>query len=342
MGLAQHGDLNIFNQFARQYRRRKVRTNVWSFCKRNQSIYVGQITKANFKDDEDRTMERITRLLIGLVLTSAMLLGAACDTGSPVKANANGTGTLGTLGSFNSNELVAFANSIAPALGQVGGSQQAGIWVTGLGKVTLAPDMALLSLGVEVKADTVETARSEAAAAMTGIVEAIRDLGIANRDIQTRYFDISPEYTYQEVYEHGRRYNKQKLTGYRVSNTVTAKIRNLDDVGATIDDVVRAGGDATRINSIQFTVDDPSAAQVQARENAVLDTLAKADQFATLTGVTRGNLLFISESSSSKPQARSFEAMNAGAFADSAVTPVSAGELELQVSVQAVFAIGSP
>lgn len=291
-------------------------------------------------------MKRITGLLMGLVLAAAMLLGAACDTGTEatpqVGANTGGTGSLGTLGNFNSAELAAFASSIAPALGQVGGSQQAGIWVAGLGKVTLVPDMALLSLGVEVRADTVEAARAEAAAAMTAIIEAIKARGIADRDIQTRYFNISPEYTYQEVYEDGRRYNKQVLTGYRVSNTVTAKIRDLDIVGATIDDVVGAGSDATRINSIQFTVEDSSAAQVQARESAVLDALAKADQFATLTGVTRGNLMFITESGSSVPQARSFDGMESAAFADSAVTPVSAGELELQVSVQAVFAIDSP
>ncbi|MDA0989022.1 MAG: SIMPL domain-containing protein [Chloroflexi bacterium] len=298
-------------------------------------------------------MKRTTGLLMELVLTAAMLLGAACNTGTEatpkVGANTGGTNNMtggftntGALGSFTSADLASFANSIAPALGQVSSNQQAGIWVTGLGKVTLAPDLALLSLGVEVRANTVEAARAEAAAAMTGIIEALKARGIADKDIQTRYFNIYPEYTYQDVYENGGRYGKQILTGYRVSNTVTAKIRDLDIVGATIDDVVRAGGDVTRINSIQFTVEDASAAQMQARESAVLDALAKADQFATLTGVTRGNLLFITESGSSVPQARSFDGMEAAVFADSAVTPVSAGELELQVSVQAVFAIGSP
>jgi uncharacterized protein YggE len=275
-----------------------------------------------------------------------VILGTACSseaTGAPQDgSNTGGIGNLGTLGSLTSAELAAFAGSIAPALGQISGSQQAGIWVTGLGKVTLDPDLALLSLGVEVRADTVEAARAEAAAAMTGIIEALKARGIADEDIQTRFFNISPEYTYQEVYEDGRRYNKQVLTGYRVSNNVTAKIRDLDIVGATIDEVVQGGGDATRINSIRFTVEDASAASVQARERAVLDALAKADQFATLTGVARGSLLFITESGGSIPVARNFDGMEAAAFADSVVTPISAGELELQVSVQLVFAIGSP
>ena len=289
-----------------------------------------------------KRVRRVKWLFAGLTLAVVLLLGAACDTeatASP-QLGAN-TGGIGTLGNLSSAELAAFAGSIAPALGQLSGNQQAGIWVTGLGKVTLDPDLALLSLGVEVRADTVEAARAEAAAAMTGIIEALRDQGIADKDIQTRFFNISPEHTYQEIYEDGRRYNKQVLTGYRVSNTVTAKIRDLDIVGATIDEVVLAGGDATRINSIRFTVEDTSAAQVQARESAVLDALAKADQFATLTGVTRGNLLFITESGGSMPVVQDFARMEAAAFADSAATPISDGELELQVSVQVVFAIGS-
>jgi uncharacterized protein YggE len=315
----------------------------WNFYKRN-TVYMCRTgsTEQNKVDEEDKAMKRVKRvrwLFAGLTLAVVLLLGAACDT--EATASPANTGGMGTLGNLTSAELAAFAGSIAPALGQLSGNQQAGIWVTGLGKVTLDPDLALLSLGVEVRADTVEAARAEAAAAMTGIIEALRAKGVADKDIQTRFFNISPEYTYQEIYEDGRRYNKQVLTGYRVSNTVTAKIRDLNIVGATIDEVVLAGGDATRINSIHFTVEDTSAALVQARESAVLDALAKADQFATLTGVTRGNLLFITESGGSMPVVQDFARMEAAAFADSAATPISAGELELQVSVQVVFAIGS-
>ena len=176
---------------------------------------------------------------------------------------------------------------------------------------------------------------------MTGIIEALRARGIADEDIQTRFFNISPEYTYQEILEDGRRYSKQVLTGYRVSNGVTAKIRDLDILGATIDEVVQAGSDTTRVNSIRFTVEDTAADQIQAREGAVLDALAKANQFATLTGVTRGNLLFITESGSRMPVVNDFARIESAAFADSAVTHITAGELELQVSVQVVLAIGS-
>ena len=287
-------------------------------------------------------MKGMTGLLVGIALIVTLLLGTGCDTGTTETPQVGANTGTGTLGNLTSAELVALVGSITPALGQVNGYQQAGIWVTGLGKVTLNPDLALLSLGVEVRAKTVEVARSQAATAMTGIIEALKASGIEDNDIKTSYFNISPEYTYQEVYERSIRYNKQVLTGYRVSNTVTAKIRDLGIVGVTIDEVAQAGGDATRIQSVRFSVEDSSAVQVQAREMAVLDALAKAKQFATLTGETRGNLLFISESGGSTPSVRSLDGMEASRLADSAVsTPVSAGELELQVSVQAVFAIGN-
>ena len=292
-------------------------------------------------------MKRAKLLLVGLTLTVVLMLGAACDSAAantPQKENlTGGTNNIGALGDLTSVELAAFMSSISPSIGQGSYGQQAGIWVTGLGKVTIEPDLALLSLGVETRAETVAEARAEAAAAMTGIIEALKANGIADKDIQTRYFHISPEYTYQEVFEDGRRYNKQVLTGYRVTNTVTAKVRDLDILGETIDEVVLAGGDASRIQSIRFTVEDSSAAQVEARENAVMDALAKAEQFAILTGVTRGSLLFITESGGGVPQVMDFARMEgAPAVAFDVATPISAGELEVQVSVQVVFAIGSP
>ena len=115
----------------------------------------------------------------------------------------------------------------------------------------------------------------------------------------------------------------------------------MDIVGATIDAVVVAGGDASRIQSIRFTVEDSSAAKAQARENAVMDALAKADQFATLTGVTKGGLMFITESGGGVPVVKDFARMEGAMLADSVATPISAGETEVQVSVQLVFAIGS-
>ena len=291
-------------------------------------------------------MKKTRLLLVGLALAAVMALGAACDTGTTENGDGGaGAGTLDTSGLLellSSPNAQSLASSLAPAISQWGSSGQAGIWVTGHGAVTIEPDLALLNLGVETRAKTVEEARAEAAAAMTAIINALKDRGVADRDIQTRYFNIYPEYSYPEVYEDGYRYNKQVLTGYRVSNNVVAKVRDMDAVGVTIDDVVAAGGDATRIQSIQFTVDDPSAAQTQAREDAVLDAVAKAQQFATLTGVTRGALLYIAESGASAPVTYDYGVRAESFAADGASTPISLGEMEIHVYVQAVFAIATP
>ena len=167
-------------------------------------------------------MKRAKWLLVSLTLTVVLVLGTACGSAAADTptggGSVDGASNVGALGGLTTVELAAFVSSISPVLGQGSGNQQAGIWVTGWGKVTLEPDLALLSLGVEARADTVEEARTETAVAMTGIISALRAKGIADKDIQTRFFNISPEYTYQEVYESGRRYNEQVLpaTGLRI------------------------------------------------------------------------------------------------------------------------------
>ena len=133
------------------------------------------------------------------------------------------------------------------------GSSQAGIWVTGLGTISLEPDLAVVTIGVETQAETVAQARDEAATAMAAIVEAVKSHGLTDRDVQTRSFNIFPVYEFPEIVELGQTTRKRVLVGYRVSNTASIKIRDLDDVGPIIDDVAAAGGDATRINGISFT-----------------------------------------------------------------------------------------
>lgn len=217
-------------------------------------------------------------------------------------------------------------------------SQQTGIWVLGTGKVVVQPQLAVFTLGVESRAATVEEARGRAAEAMNSIVKSLKANGVADRDIQTRLFTITPQYVYRERTDQGGRFSEQVLVGYTVSNQATVRVRDLGKVGVVIDDVARAGGDLTRIQGISFTVEDFSPYQIQARELAVKNALAKAGQFASLTGVTLGRLVYITESSAT-PVVREFAVREAVAAAPGAPTPVSPGELEVQVNVQAAFAI---
>jgi uncharacterized protein YggE len=222
-----------------------------------------------------------------------------------------------------------------------GGSSDAGIWVTGQGTITLEPDLVLLNIGVETMADTVAIARGDAAEAMAAIVDALKARGLEDRDIQTVSFNIWPRYEFPEVLVNGSRVRRQTLVGYTVSNAASIKIRDLDAVGEIIDDVTAAGGDTTRINGINFTIENPNLYMEQLRADAVNDAIAKAEQFAELTGVSVGSLVFISETGGGSPVVQNFAAADGFAIAraESAPTSISGGELELKLGVQVVFGI---
>ncbi len=253
------------------------------------------------------------------------------------------------------DNLDAMIGSVAPLLGMLfedgpdgeamqsqtsSGSSESGIWVTGEGSLTLEPDLAILSLGVEARGETVSETLADASTAMDAVVNALSGRGIQDRDVQTQYFNISPQYEYPEIVESGTRTRTQVLVGYVVTNTVTARIRDLDSVGAVIDEVAAAGGDATRIDGLRFTVEDDSPYAVQLRKLAVDDALTKARHFADLAGVTLGRMVFISESGGG-PVARSDSLFEYAAMPAAAakVTSISGGELELRLNVQTVFDI---
>jgi hypothetical protein len=210
------------------------------------------------------------------------------------------------------------------------GSQQTGVWVSGTGKVTAVPDVAIFSLGVEAQEKTVKEAQSEAAAAMAAVVAALKANGVADKDIQTQGYNISPVTKWVEDT------NEQITIGYKVSNMVTAKIRDISKAGTIIDAVAEAGGNLTRINSISFTVDDPTAYYNQAREKAMQDANAKAEQMATLAGITLGKPTYISESGGYIPTPYYLKDYAEGG---SASTPISPGELDITLSVQVAYAI---
>ncbi len=281
-------------------------------------------------------------LLVVAAVATALVVGVACSSGEAAvtPAPAGSGAPAGEAVELAPASAVAGSELYAALQRAQSGISQSGIWVTGEGTITLEPDLALLNVGVEATAGTVAEARAEAASAMDAIVAALKAQGVEDRDIQTRFFNISPRYEYQEVLEEGFRRGKQVLVGYVVNNSASVKIRDLDSVGRVIDEVADAGGDVTRINGISFTVDDTEPFMVTLREQAVGDALARAQQFADLTGVTLGELLFITEATGGAPVISDFaeEAFAVRALA-APTTRISGGELELRVSVRAVFGI---
>ena len=206
------------------------------------------------------------------------------------------------------------------------------VHVTGTGSVTGEPDLATLYLGVSVERKTVEVAREEAARAMTAVIDALKNNNIAERDIQTENFSIYPQYDYTEK---GR-----VLRGYRVNNTVNAKVRELGSLSDIIDDAAAAGGDIVVINSIQFMIEDPTPLQAQARALAVKNAAAKAQTLAEASGVTLGKPITITETSYAAVPPIAYA--EAAEFADDSArssTPIQAGELTVTMNVTIVYEI---
>ncbi len=219
-------------------------------------------------------------------------------------------------------------------------STEAGIWVTGTGSLNLAPDITLVMLGVEATSPSVTEARNEAATAMEAVVTAVKANGLSDEDIQTTSFNIWPQYDRQEVVTNGVRSTVRVLSGYTVSNDVVIKVRDIDAVGTIIDDVVDAGGDAARINGIDFSIEDPGAYTTDLREDAVNAAIENAKHFATLTGVTLGKLVYVTEIGD-EPVVQGIAESRAFALPAAAAPPtgISGGSLDLTLTVRAGFAI---
>ena len=214
------------------------------------------------------------------------------------------------------------------------GQQNTGIWVNGEGKVTATPDVAILSVGIESQETSVARAQEMAATAMNAVISQLKQSSIAEKDIRTTSFSIIRVTRWDEP-------KQQEVTiGYRVTNTVSAKIRKIADAGPIIDAVAQAGGDLTRINNISFTVDDPTAFENEVRQKAMADAESKAKQLANLSGVKLGKPIYINESGGFIPLRQEFFAVPAPAPAFAAApTPILPGEQEIRLNVQIVYEI---
>lgn len=276
---------------------------------------------------------------------ATILLVSACASGAtPTKAAATSPGGA-TNAAISSNAAAAGAgvprSGIANGTGSYAqimpsnGSGQYGIWVSGAGRVTVKPNVGILSFGVEAREATVALAKNRAASAMTGALKALADHKVADKDIQTQQFSIYPIIVYTQTKTGD---STPQITGYVVTNQATAKIRALDTVGDVIDAVAAGGSDNIRINSIGFTIENPKPLEDQARALALQDAMAKAQQIAQVTGVKLGAPFYISESGGSPVVAQRNFAAGAASQA-SAPTPINPGNSEVNIQVQMVFAI---
>lgn len=208
-----------------------------------------------------------------------------------------------------------------------------GISVSGRGEVTGTPDTLTMTFGVQVRRDSVDEAVSVAADRADAIIAALESEGVAEEDIQTANYSIWPEYDWNN--------NTQTLIGYQVSNSVIAKIRDLDTAGETIDAVTNAGGDDVTVNGVAFSIEENDELIEAARQAAWDDARSKAEQLAGFAGVELGAPTSINETFSPNPTPVRYGEIAATAEDSAVSTPIQPGEQAVTVSVSVQFSIDS-
>lgn len=204
-----------------------------------------------------------------------------------------------------------------------------GVTVVGQGTAYGQPDQATVIVGVDTFAPTVEEATSQNQATLNSVMAALAEAGIGAEDIQTTNYSLYAEQIYGERGPEG-------IAGYRVSNQVNVKIRDISAVGEVLSAVTEAGANA--IYGVNFSVADPAALEAEARAAAMEDARKRAESLAELGNVTLGDIQIISEVVGSPV----FPLMGQGGAVMETVASdvgIAPGQLSYQVQVQVTYAI---
>ena len=196
------------------------------------------------------------------------------------------------------------------------------ITVTGEGAIAVAPDYAEISIGAATAGAVVKDVMAENAKAVDEVLSAAKAEGVDAKDIQTSAISLYPQMNS----------NGTAVTGYRASNMVRVRLRDLTKIGALIDKAAAKGGNS--VTGIRFLENDPDALLDQARPKAFADAKRKAEIYAKASGGKVGRLLDLSETGLASPSRT-----RVAAYAARSETPVEAGEDRLSVSVTATFEI---
>jgi len=199
------------------------------------------------------------------------------------------------------------------------------VTVTGEATVAVAPDTAMIRLGVGTQEKTAREASEANARQMTAVLAAIKDTGVADRDIQTSRLSLQPQYDPTKS-------GTARLTGFQASNQVTVRIRDIDKLPTVLDRAITAG--ANEMSGIEFVVSEQSKLLDQARDDAIADARRKAELYAKAAGAKLGRVVSITEEGSAPPP-RPIQALRAGAV------PIAPGEQTLKAIVTVSYELTS-
>ncbi|HET6231483.1 MAG TPA: SIMPL domain-containing protein [Longimicrobiaceae bacterium] len=227
---------------------------------------------------------------------------------------------------------VLAAAGAARAQMQQGPMAPATIRVSSSGEARATPDQAFVDFGMETVAPTAKAASDQNAARMARVIAALVAAGIARTDIQTRDYNVYPEYS-----QPGPAGGDPAIRGYHVNNTVSVKTDRIAQVGALIDAALGAG--ANRVNGVRFGFRSPETLRAQALRQAIDRGRAEAQNIAAGLGVRLGPVLDASTSSEQRVYPPQPMMMARGAAADAVQTPVEPGEQTVGATISLVFAI---
>lgn len=196
------------------------------------------------------------------------------------------------------------------------------VTVVGEGRVQGVPDTLTADVGIEVVAPDVTAAMNQNSERQKAVMDALAARGFDTEDISTTTVSVQPQYAGNSV-----------ITGYRAQNSVQVTIRELDAASSTLATIIAAGGNATRINSVSYSIEDDSALITDARARAFEDAKSRAQQYAELSGLSLGRIISISETQGATPPP-----MPAGrGEAMAADVPLQPGRQTVSFSVTAVW-----
>lgn len=211
--------------------------------------------------------------------------------------------------------------------------KEAVIVVSGEADASVAPDIAIVTLGVTQTEKSAREALDGNNKAMAAVLKALKAQGIADRDLQTSNFSIQPQYSYPENTDGTQK--PPVLVGYQVSNLLTVRVRDISKLGALLDQSVTLG--VNQGGDIRFTNDNPEKTIDEARRAAVKAAFAKARTLADAAGVKLGRIVEITDNAG-RPEPQPAMRMSMAKEAADAV-PVATGENTYSVNVSVTFAI---
>jgi uncharacterized protein len=222
--------------------------------------------------------------------------------------------------------LVSAAVMFGPCLVRADEAPKRTISLDATGAIKTSPDKVDISTGVTSQAPTASEALVKNSAALTRVIDALKDEGLDLKDIQTANFSVQP------LYEERKEGRSPAIIGYQVTNSLRLTLHDISKLGEILDKVVTLG--ANDIGSIEFGVSEPEALKDEARKLAVSKAIANAKLYAEAAGGQLGKVLTISEDEGMfvaryAPPARTMEMSEA--------VPIEAGTATVEVRLHATF-----